>query len=75
MPVPEQTSWWSLFIESYYDTTVLILMFAALVSLAVGMYEDIQKGWIEGATILAAVVIVAVVTATNNYQKEVMVNV
>lgn len=45
-------------------------MVAAVVSLVVGLYEDPQKGWIEGAAILFAVLIVAVVTATNNYNKE-----
>jgi hypothetical protein len=45
-------------------------MVAAVVSLAVGIYEDPSKGWIEGAAILFAVLIVAIVTATNNYNKE-----
>lgn len=36
----------------------------------IGIYEDPAKGWIEGAAILFAVSIVAVVTATNNYNKE-----
>jgi magnesium-transporting ATPase (P-type) len=43
---------------------------AAVVSLIIGIYEDPSKGWIEGAAILFAVSIVAVVTATNNYNKE-----
>jgi magnesium-transporting ATPase (P-type) len=41
-----------------------------VVSLIIGIYEDPAKGWIEGAAILFAVSIVAVVTATNNYNKE-----
>jgi P-type Ca2+ transporter type 2C len=59
-----------LFLESFEDTTIIVLVVAAVVSLAVGVYEDPTKGWIEGAAILAAVLIVAVVTATNNYNKE-----
>ena len=70
MPEPEENTWWDMFVESFEDTTVLILMAAAVVSLVVGLYEDLQKGWIEGTTILMAVVIVAVVTACNNYNKE-----
>lgn len=70
MPEPEPTTWLAMFLESFEDTTVQILMFAAIISLAVGLYEDPAKGWIEGTTILFAVVIVAVVTATNNYKKE-----
>lgn len=56
--------------ESFEDTTIIVLVVAAVVSFAVGVYEDPQKGWIEGAAILSAVLIVAVVTATNNYNKE-----
>lgn len=48
----------------------MVLVVAAVVSFVVGMYEDPSKGWIEGAAILFAVMIVAVVTATNNYNKE-----
>ena len=43
---------------------------AAFISLAIGLFEDPGKGWIEGAAILVAVIIVAAVTATNNYSKE-----
>lgn len=61
----------SLLIDSVVeDTTVQILIVSAVVSLAVGVYDDPQTGWIEGTAILAAVVIVAFVTATNDYQKE-----
>jgi magnesium-transporting ATPase (P-type) len=60
-----------MFLESFEDTTVIVLVVAAVVSFAVGMYEDPKKGWIEGAAILSAVLIVAVVSATNNYNKEI----
>lgn len=70
MPEPEPQTWFEMFIESFYDTTVIILMVSAVVSLVVGIYEDPSKGWIEGTTILIAVVIVAAVTATNNFNKE-----
>lgn len=69
-PEPPSVSWWSLFCESFEDTTIIVLVVAAVVSLAIGMYEDPAKGWIEGAAILFAVFIVAIVTATNNYNKE-----
>lgn len=39
-------------------------------SLAVGLYENMSSGWIEGAAILFAVLLVALVTATNDYRKE-----
>lgn len=69
-PEPPSATWFELFLESFEDTTIIVLVVAAVVSLAVGVYEDPSKGWIEGAAILAAVLIVALVTATNNYNKE-----
>ncbi|CAM9407760.1 unnamed protein product, partial [Sphacelaria rigidula] len=36
----------------------------------VGFYSDPSKGWVEGVAILCAVLIVAVVTATNDYSKD-----
>ena len=36
----------------------------------IGLYEDPSTGWIEGAAILFAVLLVATVTATNDYRKE-----
>lgn len=59
-----------MFLESFEDSTVIVLMVSAVVSLVVGLYESLATGWIEGSAILAAVIIVAVVTATNNYMKE-----
>ena len=56
---------------AFEDSTVIVLMVSAIVSLAVGLYESLATGWIEGSAILAAVVIVAVVTATNDFMKEV----
>ncbi|CAM9350626.1 unnamed protein product, partial [Laminaria digitata] len=38
--------------------------------LQVGFYSDPAKGWIEGVAILCAVLVVAVVTATNDYSKD-----
>lgn len=69
-PEPESDTWLQMFLESFEDTTLIILIVSAAVSLAVGLYEDPAKGWIEGAAILFAVLLVAVVTATNNYNKE-----
>lgn len=36
----------------------------------VGFYSDPANGWIEGVAILCAVLVVAVVTATNDYSKD-----
>ena len=65
-----QNTWFGLFFESFEDTTLIVLIVAAVVSLIVGIYENPATGWIEGSAILFAVVLVAVVTATNNFSKE-----
>jgi len=81
MPEPEAKTWLELFVEAFDDTTVLILCAAAVVSLGVGLYDDHRRaaaglpvegggGWVEGVAIIAAVLIVAVVTATNDFSKE-----
>uniref|UniRef100_A0A7S3HU65 Calcium-transporting ATPase n=1 Tax=Spumella elongata TaxID=89044 RepID=A0A7S3HU65_9STRA len=69
-PEPESQSWFEMFIESFQDATLIVLIVAAVVSFVVGLIEDPAKGWIEGAAILFAVLVVAVVTATNNFNKE-----
>ena len=69
-PEKPMKSFLTLFIESFNDTTLMILIAAAFVSLVIGFYEDPSKGWIEGVAILAAVLLVSTVTATNDYQKE-----
>jgi len=65
IPEPESTTWFELFWESFEDQTVIILLVAAAVSLAIGCYHNPTEGWIEGSTIFIAVFIVAVVTACN----------
>lgn len=69
-PEKPMKSFLTLFVESFNDTTLIILIIAAFVSLIVGSYEDPDKGWIEGLAILIAVLLVSTVTATNDYQKE-----
>ncbi len=57
--------------ESLEDTILRILIVAAILSLALGMiFEGVKTGWIEGFAILIAVMIVSLVTAVNDYQKE-----
>jgi magnesium-transporting ATPase (P-type) len=69
-PEPESETWFQMFLESFEDTTLIILIVSAIVSLIVGLYEDPKNGWVEGSAILFAVFLVALVTATNNYNKE-----
>lgn len=52
------------------DTTLLILLAAATVSLVIGIIEEPDGGWIEGAAIYIAVVLVANIGAGNDYSKQ-----
>jgi P-type Ca2+ transporter type 2C len=70
LPTSPRKSFWTLFTETFEDATLRILMTAAAVSLVVGMYDDPTTGYVEGCAILAACLIVSVVTAANDYQKE-----
>lgn len=48
-----------------------VLCGAAVVSLVLGIAtEGLREGWLEGASILVAVVIIVSVTSINNYVKE-----
>ncbi|GMI35253.1 hypothetical protein TeGR_g8715, partial [Tetraparma gracilis] len=71
LPSAPPASFASLLVDSIVDDgTVQILIAAALVSLLIGTYSDPATGWIEGAAILSAVAIVALVTAGNDWSKE-----
>ena len=64
-------------VDAFKDTILIILAIAAVVSLLLGIFapeecegsED-NTGWIDGFAIIVAVMIVALVTAVNDYQKE-----
>jgi magnesium-transporting ATPase (P-type) len=56
--------------EALNDTTLIILMAAAIVSLVLGILEDPNEGWIEGSAILFAVFVVSMVSSVNDYTKE-----
>ncbi|KAM3568386.1 hypothetical protein VYU27_009491, partial [Nannochloropsis oceanica] len=70
LPEQEAESWLSIFMGSFNDATLIVLIVSAVVSLAIGLYEDPKKGWVEGVAILTAVLAVATVTASNDYSKE-----
>lgn len=70
IPSAPRKSFWELFIATFDDATLQILMVAALVSLAIGLYDDPTTGYVEGCAILAAIFVVSLVTAANDYQKE-----
>lgn len=64
---------------AYNDKVLILLTFAAIISLALGLYQTFgQKHepgvpkveWIEGVAICVAIIIVVVVGALNDWQKE-----
>lgn len=69
-PESPMSTFFELFLESFEDVIIIILMCASAVSLGIGVWEDPRTGWIEGTAILIAVLLVALVTAGNNYSKE-----
>eukprot|EP00529_Nitzschia_sp_RCC80_P005715 CAMPEP_0113460612 /NCGR_PEP_ID=MMETSP0014_2-20120614/11086_1 /TAXON_ID=2857 /ORGANISM="Nitzschia sp." /LENGTH=1038 /DNA_ID=CAMNT_0000352289 /DNA_START=357 /DNA_END=3473 /DNA_ORIENTATION=- /assembly_acc=CAM_ASM_000159 len=70
LPSSPRKSFWQLFVDTFDDATLQILIVAAIVSLIIGIYDDPATGYVEGMAILAACLIVSVVTAINDYQKE-----
>uniref|UniRef100_A0A0R3RZZ7 Calcium-transporting ATPase n=1 Tax=Elaeophora elaphi TaxID=1147741 RepID=A0A0R3RZZ7_9BILA len=69
--------------EALQDITLIILLVSALVSLGLSFYKppedstagehdanEREAGWIEGAAILLAVIVVVMVTALNDWSKE-----
>ena len=70
LPSSPRKTFVQLFVDTFDDATLQILIASALVSLAVGLYDDPTAGYVEGCAILAACFIVSLVTAANDYQKE-----
>ena len=69
-PESPMKTFFGLLTEALSDTTLLILVAAATVSLAIGSVEDPEQGWIEGVAIFIAVFLVANISAGNDYSKE-----
>ncbi|CAO3673150.1 unnamed protein product [Rhizopus stolonifer] len=68
---------------AFQDKTLILLAIAAVVSLGVGLYEDIAVPeydtfgnripgvkWVEGVAIIVAILLVVLVGSINDYQKE-----
>ncbi|KAI4227594.1 MAG: hypothetical protein L6R36_002295 [Xanthoria steineri] len=61
---------------AYNDKVLILLTVAAVVSLALGIYQSVKRvdgesvQWVEGVAIMVAIVIVVVVGAANDWQKE-----
>lgn len=71
-PSSPMTGYCELLFEALSDTTLIILLIAAAISIIVdSVQEGINEkhGWIEGGAIFIAVFLVANITAGNNYVK------
>jgi len=80
LPAKKVTPLWRLVWNAYNDTVLIVLTVAAIISLALGLYETFGAehppgsptpvDWVEGCAIVVAIVIVVLVTALNDWQKE-----
>jgi len=70
--LPPEPSFWALIKEGLHDTTIIMLIISAFISLFLGLVveEDLEHGWIEGSSILVSVMIVLNVSAMTDYSKE-----
>ena len=80
LPPKKATPLWRLVWNAYNDTVLIVLTVAAAISLALGLYETLgvehppgsptPVDWVEGLAICIAIIIVVLVTAVNDWQKE-----
>ncbi|KAI8049694.1 hypothetical protein BDF22DRAFT_698284 [Syncephalis plumigaleata] len=79
LPDAAKRSFWSYAAEAAQDRTLFLLSIGAIISLAIGTYEDYSSqhpkdeprvGWVEGTAILVAVLVVILTNSINDYQKE-----
>ncbi|KAG8534162.1 uncharacterized protein KY384_001006 [Bacidia gigantensis] len=80
LPDRHSLSIWRLFWNAAQDKVLIILTIAAVISLALGIYEAVGQtpdpgegpsvDWIEGLAIEVAVVIVILVTGLNDFRRE-----
>ncbi len=69
-PESPMDSYLSLLFGALTDTTLLILIAAATVSLVIGVITEPDHGWIEGAAIFIAIFLVSNISAGNDYTKQ-----
>lgn len=58
--------------EAFQDITIMVLTGSGVLSIILSIFvgDHPETGWIEGACIIFAVLVVTIVTAINDYQKE-----
>ncbi|KAA8537012.1 hypothetical protein F0562_029490 [Nyssa sinensis] len=67
---PPAKSFLSFLFEAFKDTTIIILLVCAVLSLGFGIKQHGPKeGWYDGGSIIVAVILVLAVSAISNYQQ------
>lgn len=69
-PESPMSGYFELLLVALSDTTLLILIAAAAVSLVIGFLAHPDNGWIEGTAIFIAVFLVSNISAGNDYTKQ-----
>ncbi|KAG6040067.1 hypothetical protein E4U41_001486 [Claviceps citrina] len=79
LPVKKGKSLLQLMWITYNDKVLILLSIAAVISLAIGLYQtfgaehkngEAKVEWVEGVAIIAAIAIVVIVGSLNDYSKE-----
>lgn len=73
IPPAKSKSFLYLWVMSLNDLTIIILLVAAVVSLVLSLIPALKQeelGWLDSVAIFIAVIVVATVTASNDYSKE-----
>lgn len=77
LPEKKVKTIWELAWIAYNDKVLILLSIAAVISLALGIYQSVtatdgeaRVQWVEGVAIIVAILIVVGVGAVNDYQKE-----
>lgn len=63
-------SYLEILLKALSDPTLIILIFAAAISLVIGIIAHPDNGWIEGVAIFIAVFLVSNISAGNDYTKQ-----
>ncbi|EXJ77403.1 Ca2+-transporting ATPase [Capronia epimyces CBS 606.96] len=80
LPEKKVKTFWQLAWIAYNDKVLILLSVAAVISLALGIYQTVRPApseaheahveWVEGVAIMVAIFVVTFVGALNDYQKE-----
>lgn len=76
LPPRKSKSFLRLIFDAFNDKLMFLLTFSAVISLSLGIYQSVEPSeegsnveWVEGVTIVIAIIIILMATATNDWQK------